>query len=552
MDSDQSMPSMTEPNQRPPARRPWRRAPRQLVLNRAPAHSEVQRRLLDEHYRFVSGVVDPDTFAGELAGEFGRRQRGGKNSLIATVSIFEISGIEERLGAGHLFDLITDVTEVFMEHLIPTDVVNISEDGEILVMARESPVRAAVNRIDKASRALAGRYFMVDGERRLLTPSTGVATLDDGVDAADVIRRAIDAREVAAGHLDLRVHRWEPAMSADTAPEEKTPFDRFGWQKIKERLRAPSQILATYVLGLVVPFCFYWFFDEVVGFDITWGVYLFCVFTLVSTGVMILVEATLAWHQREPPEVDEYPLATAIICAYLPNEAGTILETIDGFLNNGYEGGIQIILAYNTPTPMAVEKELHALSDVHPNLDVVRVEGSTSKAQNVNAVLHMAKGAFTGMFDADHMPRPGSFERAWRWMVDGYSVVQGHCLTRNGDETWLARMIAVEFESIYAVAHPGRARLHRFGVFGGSNGYWRTELLHETRMRGSMLTEDIDSSMRTVERGLRSGRIATSSRASSARRRSSRSGTSGCDGRRAGGRSRSCTPFACGGRLASI
>ena len=426
-----------------------------------------------------------------------------RTRLIATVSIFEISGIEERLGAGHLFDLITDVTEVFMEHLIPTDVVNISEDGEILVMARESPVRAAVNRIDKASRALAGRYFMVDGERRLLTPSTGVATLDDGVDAADVIRRAIDAREVAAGHLDLRVHRWEPAMSADTAPEEKTPFDRFGWQKIKERLRAPSQILATYVLGLVVPFCFYWFFDQVVGFDITWGVYLFCVFTLVSTGVMILVEATLAWHQREPPEVDEYPLATAIICAYLPNEAGTILETIDGFLNNGYEGGIQIILAYNTPTPMAVEKELHALSDVHPNLDVVRVEGSTSKAQNVNAVLHMAKGAFTGMFDADHMPRPGSFERAWRWMVDGYSVVQGHCLTRNGDETWLARMIAVEFESIYAVAHPGRARLHRFGVFGGSNGYWRTELLHETRMRGSMLTEDIDSSMRTVERGLK-------------------------------------------------
>ncbi len=30
-----------------------------------------------------------------------------------------------------------------------------------------------------------------------------------------------------------------------------------------------------------------------------------------------------------------------------------------------------------------------------------------------------------------------------------------------------------------------------------------TGLLHETRMRGSMLTEDIDSSMRTVERGLK-------------------------------------------------
>ena len=134
---------------------------------------------------------------------------------------------------------------------------------------------------------------------------------------------------------------------------------------------------------------------------------------------------------------------------------------------------------------------------------MVRVEGSTSKAQNVNAVLHLATGEFTGMFDADHEPRPGSFDRAWRWLANGYDVVQGHCLTRNGDASWLARMIAVEFESIYAVAHPGRARLHRFGVFGGSNGYWRTELLHETRMRGSMLTEDIDSSMRVVERGFK-------------------------------------------------
>ena len=100
-------------------------------------------------------------------------------------------------------------------------------------------------------------------------------------------------------------------------------------------------------------------------------------------------------------------------------------------------------------------EELHEMADRHPLLEVVKVEGSTSKAQNVNAVLHMANGAFTGMFDADHMPRPGSFERAWRWLANGYDVVQGHCMTRNGEETWLARMIAVEFESIYAVAHPG-------------------------------------------------------------------------------------------------
>jgi cellulose synthase/poly-beta-1,6-N-acetylglucosamine synthase-like glycosyltransferase len=51
------------------------------------------------------------------------------------------------------------------------------------------------------------------------------------------------------------------------------------------------------------------------------------------------------------------------------------------------------------------------------------------------------------------------------------------------------------------VSHPGRARLHGFGIFGGSNGYWRTSLLRETRMHGFMLTEDIDSSLRVIAAG---------------------------------------------------
>jgi cellulose synthase/poly-beta-1,6-N-acetylglucosamine synthase-like glycosyltransferase len=76
-------------------------------------------------------------------------------------------------------------------------------------------------------------------------------------------------------------------------------------------------------------------------------------------------------------------------------------------------------------------------------------------------------------------------------------------LVRNGDETWVSRLVAVEFEAIYAVSHPGRARLHHFGIFGGSNGYWKAQLLHEIRMHASMLTEDIDSSIRALLDGHR-------------------------------------------------
>jgi cellulose synthase/poly-beta-1,6-N-acetylglucosamine synthase-like glycosyltransferase len=62
-------------------------------------------------------------------------------------------------------------------------------------------------------------------------------------------------------------------------------------------------------------------------------------------------------------------------------------------------------------------------------------------------------------------------------------------------------MVAVEFETIYAVAHPGRAKAHGFGIFGGSNGFWTTDALRETRMRPTMLTEDIDSGIRALYDG---------------------------------------------------
>ena len=116
----------------------------------------------------------------------------------------------------------------------------------------------------------------------------------------------------------------------------------------------------------------------------------------------------------------------------------------------------------------------------------------------------MAEGEFVGIFDADHHPMDGAFERAWRWLADGADVVQGHCVIRNGSDSWLARLVAVEFEQIYAVAHPGRAGLHDFGIFGGSNGYWRASALERVRLRGSFLTEDIEASMRVLQAG---GRI---------------------------------------------
>lgn len=220
---------------------------------------------------------------------------------------------------------------------------------------------------------------------------------------------------------------------------------------------------------------------------------------------MILYEGLQAFNPTQPPEdpIGVYPPASAIIAAYLPNEAATIEETIDAFLWVEYPGELQVILAYNTPHDLPIEARLHELAQRDPRFVPLRVSKSTSKAQNVNTALSIASGQFVGIFDADHHPDQNSFLRAWQWLANGYDVVQGHCLVRNGSSSWVARYVAVEFEAIYAVSHPGRAKFHGFGIFGGSNGFWQTDLLWKTRMQSMMLTEDIDSSIRVVAQGYR-------------------------------------------------
>ena len=80
-------------------------------------------------------------------------------------------------------------------------------------------------------------------------------------------------------------------------------------------------------------------------------------------------------------------------------------------------------------------------------------------------------------------------------------IVQGRCVIFNADTNLMTSMIAVEFDKIYAVSHPGRSAMFDFGLFCGSNGFWRTDLLRELKMDETMLTEDIDSALRAFGHG---------------------------------------------------
>lgn len=206
------------------------------------------------------------------------------------------------------------------------------------------------------------------------------------------------------------------------------------------------------------------------------------------------------------PDTDLKTLDINIV-AYLPNEQDIILDRIYYMLEKVVypRDKLCINVLYNTPYPIEpLESEMHNLALKHPELRVFKVPNSKSKADNINFYCSLDTGAdVSAIYDCDHYPHP----YGPRWAMERFAsdkkvdIVQGRCVIFNADTNLMTAMIAVEFDKIYAVSHPGRSAMFDFGLFCGSNGYWRTELLKELKMDETMLTEDIDSALRAFGHG---------------------------------------------------
>lgn len=440
----------------------------------------------------ITGALAPASFAYQIGHEQERLERGGRPGVLALLQLDELPELEARHGHRARDEILAQVVALIQEDGRDVDFVGHAR-GVLAILMPATPRKGGQIRLERLARRLSSRSLMVAGRVVRLTPIIGYACSEREVSIDVLEDRAWLAMMHQAEQLDLHPTAWVPAMSG-------TPTGGSRLVRALGRARTPIQVVAQQFACLVVPFLVYAGLDRV-GIDITGIVYFALVIGLAVTAATIWAEGLAALRVAEPPEEpDVLPPATAVIAAYLPNEAATVVETVEAFLTQDYPD-LQVILAYNTPHPLPVEEELHAIARRDPRLLPFRVDGSVSKAQNVNAALAHVRGEFVGVFDADHHPDPGAFRRASRWLANGTDVVQGHCVVRNGEDSFVTRLVATEFEAIYAVSHPGRARLHEFGIFGGSNGYWRTELLDQKRMRGFMLTEDIDSSMRVVEGG---------------------------------------------------
>ncbi|KAK0546536.1 hypothetical protein OC846_002272 [Tilletia horrida] len=251
-----------------------------------------------------------------------------------------------------------------------------------------------------------------------------------------------------------------------------------------------------------------------------WYVYLamqtFVSLTVLGEAIQSIRPNVLARRARRKAAVEGFPDLTERTCppvdvvlvAYLPNEKDIILRQMRYVLRElDYPvSRLNINIVYNTPKPIEpLETQMKEMESQYSNLKVIKVPKSTSKADNINHFLTLpSESKIIAIFDTDHYPSRQALKWVARRFIKGdVDIVQGRCCIYNFDESWVTRLVAAEFDTIYGVFHPGRANLHGFGLFGGSNGYWNASLLRSIGMQKHMLTEDIDSTLRAITSGAR-------------------------------------------------
>ncbi|MDQ3081764.1 MAG: glycosyltransferase family 2 protein [Gemmatimonadota bacterium] len=427
--------------------------------------------------------------------------RKGRADWLAIVRIAEWDEIRNLMGSAACVEVIDSVASLLQRTIPAGDRILDAHSGEITLVVHRRSETELGQLFDSASRTIVNHHFTAAGEPVRVTPAIGFTAFGGTVTSRTGLRCAHMALEHSLAHLDLRPTAFSNILNAGPNPWQAWIL-RVG---VGRGIRFAMQLLAAIMVAIVLPFVIYMELPDALAMQLSKTMFVATIIVLVLTSTLINIEGILALRRGDAPEEPEqpYPPATAIVAAYLPNEAATIEGTIECLLAADYPAPLQVILAYNTPHDLPIEQTLQEIARRNPNFVPLRVRGSTSKAQNINAALSLVSGEFTGIFDADHRPERDSFRRAWAWLSDRADVVQGHCVIRNGSTNWLTRLLAVEFEQIYASAHPGGARLRGFAIFGGSNGYWRTRVLRSVRMRCAMMTEDIDSSMRAIAAGYR-------------------------------------------------
>jgi CheY-like chemotaxis protein len=319
---------------------------------RPPVHSE----MITKDVR--TGLLKPKLFWDLIIKERSRSMSNGSEGFLAYLSLSELPILRDRLGIGIEAEIWRQTARILETELRPFDMVGWGKEGFLGLLLPDAYEITAQKILSSLAAKIINHPYMIGDEQLHLTPSFGYSDFLSAKTNEDLNDQALTALDLAARNLDLQPSRYDRIMGSiakrNKSGEQSALRQWFAW--MQKTLLLPWQILLTVIIGIVLPYFIYTWLDSI-GYDITSVAYILVTAALVITAFLIWLEGFLAIRATEPPLQPKtpYPPASAIIAAYLPNEAPTILETVQTFLQIDYPAPLQIILAYNTPLELPIE-----------------------------------------------------------------------------------------------------------------------------------------------------------------------------------------------------
>jgi glycosyltransferase XagB len=130
-----------------------------------------------------------------------------------------------------------------------------------------------------------------------------------------------------------------------------------------------------------------------------------------------------------------------------------------------------------------------------------------TKPRALNIALPLARGAFTVVYDAEDIPDPDQLRMAVAMFAGStprVACLQARLVIDNTADSWVARLFAVEYATLFDVINPGLAALDCPVPLGGTSNHFRTSALRNILGWDAWnVTEDADIGIRLARLGYR-------------------------------------------------
>src|SRR6478736_1711019 len=242
--------------------------------------------------------------------------------------------------------------------------------------------------------------------------------------------------------------------------------------------------------------------------------------TLAAYFFILIVLAGYGWHRyylvyaymknRDKVPVplrqfDELPVVTVQLPVY--NEMYVVDRLIESVCQMDYPRDkfeVQVLDDSTDETRQIAQLAVRRAAEQGIDISYLhRADRTGYKAGALEAGMHVAKGEFIAIFDADFLPQADFLLRTVHHFTDPkVAVVQARWGHINADYSLLTRIQSMLLDAHFVLEHGGRNRAGHFFNFNGTAGIWRrAAIIDGGGWQHDTLTEDLDLSYRTQLRG---------------------------------------------------